>query len=295
MFRKIFESAHLCCIFVSNKFDTLNIESMKLEEITHLLLRKTNTPEQIGILLRSLKGKFMESNLILSEGSLLYRARNVESIDEINAPSDLSYTPSKYNNTYKRASTPNNTMFYGISGDTHVNSVCGCLGEVCDCLREHVSENKHYTVAIGIWETTRDLILPQIINPDGLNKSEAFGNIAEYHRYLNFLGEDANDVVNFQRLINHEFTKQVKTEEEYWISATFTEWVLSLNDSYDGIIYESVQSIDPKLVNNHCVALRPQVADNDLLFKEALIYEFDFEAGADVVPNLTKTMHFPLA
>ena len=198
------------------------------------------------------------------------------------------------NKFYKRASSPNNTMFYGISGDSHENMICGCLGEVCDCFRNDNPTRKHYNVAIGIWETTRDFTLPQIINPDGLNKSEAFGNSLEYLDFLRILGNKASKVVDFQRLINSEFTKQVKREEEYWISAVFTEWILSLKHSYDGIIYESVQSIDPQLVNNHCVALKPQVADNFLKFRDALLLEFDY-TGSDVKIPTPNKIFVPLA
>ena len=268
---------------------------MKINEITNLLkLRKFESTAQISKILHSIKDVHMVSSLILAKGTCLYRARIIDNVDKICNQSSLSYTPSRYNKSYKRASTPNNTMFYGISGDTHTNMVCGCLGEVCDCLRENIGTTKHYIVALAVWEATRDFILPQIINPDGLNKSEAFGNISGYQQHLRYLGERASDVEDFQRLINHEFTKRVKREEEYWISAVFTEWVLSLQDSYDGIIYESVQSVDPKLINNHCVALKPQVADNDLLFKEGLIYEFDYTTGNDIVPRLTQKINFSL-
>jgi hypothetical protein len=101
-------------------------------------------------------------------------------------------------------------------------------------------------------------------------------------------------VVDFQRLINGEFTKQVKNEEGYWFSAIFTEWILSLRDSYDGIIYESVQSTDSKLINNHCVALKPQVADNFLKFREALLFEFDY-TGSEVKIPIPKQILVPLA
>lgn len=39
------------------------------------------------------------------------------------------------NKTYQRASTPFNTMFYGIVCDDYKSAIVGCLGETCDCLR----------------------------------------------------------------------------------------------------------------------------------------------------------------
>lgn len=256
---------------------------MKIEEITQFLKRGNfSTPQQIREIISLLKDVYMVPSLIMNQGSILYRARLINDISEIRDASDLSYTPSKNNKSYKRASTPDNTMFYGMSGESYSKIISGCLGEVCDCFRNNITTHKHYKVAIGIWETTRDFTLPQIINPDGKNRSDAFDNTLEYLNYLKLLGDKASKVVDFQRLISGEFTKQVKKEEGYWISAIFTEWILSLKDSYDGIIYESVQSIDSKLINNHCVALRPQVADNFLKLRDAQLLEFDY-AGLEVI------------
>lgn len=268
---------------------------MNIEEITRLLSREHfDSPQQIKDVIFRLKDVYVVPSLTMAQGNLLYRARPINDLGEICNTSSLSYTPSDKNKFYKRASTPDNTMFYGISGDTHKNMVCGCLGEVCDCFRNKNSIHKHYKVVIGIWETTRDFTLPQIINPDGLNRSEAFGNSLEYLCFLRQLENKASNVVDFQRLINGEFTKQVKNEEGYWISAIFTEWILSLRDSYDGIIYESVQSTDSKLINNHCVALRPEVADNFLKFREALLFEFDYTDSKVKIP-IPKQILVPLA
>lgn len=268
---------------------------MKIEEVTQLLKRgHFSSPQQIREIIFLLKDVYTVPSLIMNQGNILYRARLINDIRDIHDTSDLSYTPSKYNKYYKRASTPDNTMFYGMSGDTHENMVCGCLGEVCNCFRNANPIYQHYKIIIGIWETTRDFTLPQIINPDGLNKSEAFGYSLEYRHLVRAFGYKSSQVMDFQRLINSEFTKQVKNEEEYWISAIFTEWILSLNDSYDGIIYESVQSTDSKLINNHCVAFKPQVADNFLKFRDALLLEFDY-TGSDVKIPTPKRISVPLA
>lgn len=264
---------------------------MKIDEITHLLnYRKFEFPDQIREVFSSLKDVCLIPSLILSQGTKLYRARVINNVEEISKTSDLSYTPPCFNKSYKRASTPNNTMFYGVSGDSHSDRICGCLSEVCECFRIPNMPNKHYKVVVGIWESTKNFILPQIINPDGNNKSEAFGNISEYLQHLYMLGYKAPEIMDFQRLLNYEFTKHVKTEKEYWISAIFTEWLLSQKPSYDGVIYESVQSVDSKLVNNHCVAIKPQVADNYLQFQEALLYEFDY-VGPNVEIYKPKTIN----
>ena len=261
---------------------------MNIEEITNLLSRgKFKSAEEIKKLISSLKDVYVVPSLIMAQGTLLYRARVIDNINEIHTISDLSYTPTHYNKSYKRASTPSNTMFYGVSGDLYSDVIYGCLSEVCECFRVPMPSHKNYKVVIGIWETTRDFVLPQIINPDGDNKSEAFSNVPEYLSCVGMLDEKGKQIADFQRLINYEFTKRADTEQDYWISAIFTEWIISLKDTYDGVIYESVQSIDAKLSNNHCVALKPQVVDDSLQFKEALFYEFDFTGINTIVPKPT--------
>ena len=249
---------------------------MDIKEIKeHLSTQSYTGPKDIWKLFLSIEGYFGIPNLILAKGTTLYRATVVKNISEINNIKRLSYVPSEYNKTYKRASTPNNTMFYGISGNSQLESILGCFSEVCDCFRIPNPRYKHYNVVVGLWETTKDLVLPQIINVDGRNKSDAFDNTNEFFDSLKIMGDRSLDIIGFWRFMNTEFTKIVDSEKGYWISAIFSEWLVKKMGN-NGVIYESVQSKDPKIRNNHCVALTPQIADRYLRFKEALHYEFDF-------------------
>lgn len=249
---------------------------MGIKELTYNLVnKKYETPEEIRCAFLEFNKNLLIPSLILSKGVLLYRARIIDSIEDIKDSRSLSYVPKKYNNTYKRASSPNNTMFYGISGNSHFDCIEGCLLETCDCFRNSNTQHKHYKVAIGLWETKVDLQLVQIINVDGYNKSESFNNTNEFKDILNDISETKDEILNFWRFINNQFTKKVNNNKEYWISAQFAEWLV--NDlNYAGIIYESVQSDNPKLLNNHCVALTTYTADCCLLLKEVLCYEFDY-------------------
>ena len=249
---------------------------MDIKEITYNLAHnKYEKPDDIRSDLHKLEKLLVIPSLILAKGNILYRARVIDSIYDIKNSKSLSYVPSKYNKAYKRASSPSNTMFYGISGNNYVDSIKGCLLETCDCFRNLNSPHKNYKVAIGLWETKEDLNLVQIINVDGYNKSKAFDNINEFNDILNPLCKDKDDIINFWRLINNQFTKKVNNQNEYWVSAQFTEWLV--NDlNYMGLIYESVQSDEPELLNNHCVALTPYITDSCLDFKEAQYYEFDY-------------------
>lgn len=248
------------------------------EVIATLLSGSYQNPDDILDVFISLEKWFSVPRLCLNKGSLIYRARIVDDISQITTSRDLSYTPAKYNKTFKRASSPNHTMFYGISGDSHTERICGCLAEVCDCFRNNNPQHKHYNVAVGVWKTTCELSLPQIINIDGINKSDAFRNASEYSSLLSNLGNAGYDIIEFWRFMNKEFTKLVNIEDEYWISAMFTEWLVN-RLGYNGVIYESVQSTDSQLRNNHCVALRPGIADIYLQFQNAIHFEFDFCGG----------------
>ena len=249
---------------------------MNIREVTERLDNGLYTkPNDIFDIFISLEKWFSVPNLRMNTGNLIYRARLVDDISQITNPRELSYTSQKYNKTFKRASSPNHTMFYGISGDSHTERICGCLAEICDCFRNNNPQHNHYNVAVGVWETTCELVLPQIINIDGINKSDAFRNASEYTSLLSSFDNAGYDIINFWRFMNKEFTKLVNKEEEYWISAMFTEWLVN-RLGYNGVIYESVQSTDPKLKNNHCVALRPDIADKHLQFKKAFHFEFDF-------------------
>lgn len=248
-----------------------------------LIMGNYRTPADIQQIFMSFNKWFSVPNLILNENVVLYRARIIDDISEITTPEQLSYTPASYNKSYKRASTPNNTMFYAISGDSKLSSILGCFSEICDCFRKPNAEYKKYKIVVGLWETTTELTLPQIINIDGYNKSEAFQNAEEYTMLLRTYGPLGVNIANFWRFMNKEFTKVVTEEKEYWVSAVFTEWLVN-RFNYPGVIYESVQSTDPKLMNNHCVALTPRIADQCLKFIEAQYFEFDYN-GMEVQLN----------
>lgn len=250
---------------------------MRIGELTDELIRGNfKTPEELEQLFTLLRQWFSVPKIILREGVFLYRARIINDISEIQTAHQLSYTPAEYNISYKRASTPSNTMFYSISGDSYWDCIFGCFSEICECFRKPNAKHKNYKIIVGLWETTTELTLPQIINIDGCNKSDAFQNASEYTNLLNSLGNIGIDIANFWRFMNKEFTKIVTTEEEYWISSIFTEWLIKELNSH-GVIYESVQATDPKLRNVHCIALTPKVADTCLKFHQAHYFEFNYD------------------
>lgn len=252
-----------------------------------------DNPEKIRKLILSTRAKIVIPKLVLGEGKYIYRATPINNIVDVSNFNRLSYKPASINKTYQRASTPLNTMFYGIVSNTYTNAVMGCLGETCDCLRNIDTPNKHYKVVISEWRLKNDVALVQMISVKGINKSNVFSNqreIIEIIKENNALNELEN--VEFLEFISNEFKKKCQQESDYWISAIYTEFLTQLM-GYDGIVYESVQAIDPALSEVKCVALTPNFTDNNLAFERGIVYEFDFNGiNEAIVPQKTGEITF---
>ncbi len=252
-----------------------------------------DNPDKIRKLILSTRAKIIIPKLVLGKGCYIYRATPITNISDINDSKRLSYKPASLNKTYQRASTPFNTMFYGIVCNTNKNAVVGCLGETCDCLRNIDSPNKHYKVVVSEWILKKDVALVQMISVKGDNKSEVFNNQKEIIKLIrenNAQNEQEN--IEFLEFMSNEFKKKCQQESDYWISAIYTEFLTQLM-GYDGIVYESVQAIDPALSEVKCVALTPNFTDNNLSFKQGIVYEFDFNGiNEAIVPQETGRINF---
>ena len=263
---------------------------MTLKEITNIIRNKLySSPDEIESMFQSIKGHLIIPTVTMAADSFIFRASRITDINEVNNIGRLSYKPAHLNTKYGRASIPNKTMFYGISATDYLYAVCSCLGETCPCLREPNPIQEHYMVVISKWVLKRDCLLAAIANIDGLNKSDSFNEFClDEYLALVSLCSNSQDIIDFWRIMSKEFTKQVATDQEYQISSYFTEMLLSLN-KYDGIIYESVQSIDRTLKESLCVGFPPIIADNYLEFECADLWEFDFvDIQTPIVPVKTK-------
>lgn len=256
-------------------------------------ITEKDDPRRIKDLILSTQAQLIIPILILGKGTRIFRASSVTDINDITSYQRLSYKPASLNHSYQRASTPSNTMFYGIISTDYQSAVAGCLGEICDCLRQKDAPHKHYSIIISEWELKNDVALVQMLDIEGKNKSVAFANANTLNNILDQLPK-TNRMANkaFLQFIANEFKKICQKESDYWISATYTEF-LTQTLNYDGIIYESVQAIDPALQEVKCVAFTPQFTDNNLTFLKGDIYEFDFNGIDQVVtPHTTGSIIF---
>lgn len=269
---------------------------MTLGEITYRIQNGLySSAEEVEDIIRSIKGHLIVPAVTMAAGVPLYRATRISNLSEVSNINRLSYKPAHLNNTFARASTPSHTMFYGISATNRLNALCSCLMEICPCLRDSHSKQDHYMIVLSKWILKKDFILASIVDIDGNNKSDALKEFQhdEYLAAISLL-PNRNEVIDFWRMINREFTKRVAKEDEYMISAYFSELIMSLK-IYDGIIYESVQSTDEKLKESLCVAIPPSVVDNYLEYEYADLYEFDFvNIATPISPSITKKNILPL-
>ena len=84
------------------------------EVITELrgLKLETNPDKKVRELLSQI-GKVGFMSVTLHKGASVMRARPNNDGERFTKKADYSYKPQEFNKTYQRASTPNQTMFYG--------------------------------------------------------------------------------------------------------------------------------------------------------------------------------------
>jgi ribosomal protein L30 len=175
----------------------------------------------------------------------------------------ISYKPQEYNTDYQRASTPDNTMFYGsvipekISEDEISYARMIGAAETSELIRDANAPDGEQLITFGKWTVKEDLNLITIVNPITDYKIQFIKElVSDYRKRLEELPDKLNNESQlFLKFITKEFSKKVNKGENfnYMISANFTELILK-NPNIDGIIYPSVQAGKEGL----CVAIRPE-------------------------------------
>lgn len=189
---------------------------------------------------------------------------NTKEEPEFSTVARISFKPSEYNNSYLRASTPKNTMFYGsiISAedfDKDQIKFARIVGasEVSSLMRNSDIIEGWSRITIGKWEVIDKLSLATIIDPK-LNYDQPYLNKLK-ETYLSILNEIPIEIkentLKCLEFLSGEFSKYVSNgnNHEYLISSKFTE-IYTKSSNYDGVIYPSVQSKGYGL----CVAIHPR-------------------------------------
>jgi hypothetical protein len=272
---------------------------MEIKELvdTFKKLDLTTYPEaEIRTLFKKM-GKIGFMSTTLHPGHVIVRARPNEE-KTFTVRGDLSYKPPKYNTTFQRASTPQQTMFYGgivppnVLKDISGNARFAPAFEASYLIRDDLDGMQ--TLTFSKWEVVKDIPLITIChNEDFVGKHAHTFNLNEvYHKTLKQMPVDvANRSVEMTSYLADEFAKKLNSADKdfnYMISSVFTE--LSLTSDNSGIYYPSVQTMG--LGFN--VAIAPNVVDSSLKLvgaSECTIYKkgksilVDNETTCDIIDD----------
>lgn len=192
---------------------------------------------------------------------------NTKDEPEFNSVSRISFKPAQYNHNYLRASTPNNTMFYGSvvplelqeSKDEKERRNARIVGmaEVSTLIRSSEVVEGYSRMTFGKWEVVEQLSLATIIDTTKNYDEPYLTKLSDKCKeFLNDVPADIKEnTINWLTYFTYEFSKEVSNgnNHDYLISAKFTEKFVNTT-GYDGVIYPSVQTNGYGL----CVAIHPR-------------------------------------
>jgi hypothetical protein len=175
--------------------------------------------------------------------------------------SRISYNPTENNNSYQRASTPDNTMFYGFVVPEKVSykeidraRITGVF-EVAEVLRDKNIVHGENRLTFGKWHIKDQISLTTIFDPTLDYEIDYLNEVKE--NYLKTIKSAPPEIqeksIRYLKYLASEFSKEVAKGEnhEYLISAIFTD--ILIKNGRDGVIYPSVQAGGMGL----CVAIHP--------------------------------------
>ena len=218
------------------------------------------------------------------------RARPNDDDDvRFNHKSQLSFKPQQYNKTYQRASTPDNTMFYGCVlpekiGDGELdNERLISMFEASSWLRDKDSSG-YQKLTFSRWEVQEDITLTAIMHNESYYDASIYTKelVDAYSKFIKAYPKDfADRSLTVQDFLANQFSKEIDSHTDYKISAIFTDSIIyKMKDKQiDGVIYPSVR-VDGKGFN---VAIKPEACSKLGLFVagECSIYKLKNEILVD--------------
>jgi hypothetical protein len=236
----------------------------------------------------------------LFSGMSIYRARPNDG-KNFGLVKDLSYVPPENNTRYKRASTPENTMFYGaVTSDSggdlkNVNEEVVLLCEASKLYRQRdrIDEDTEI-LTLGKWVVTKDIPLISIVQYEGYKDESKWvrDNRNDYKRFIRQFPTIRNQIIKATNFFAEEFAKEVKENEnhDYMISALFTERILNnikrIEKPIGGILYPSKQAEGSGL----CVAILPEWVDECMKLVEVVEVKV-YKKGRRIATNNLRECH----
>ena len=194
--------------------------------------------------------------------------------------SDISYKPQIYNDKCQRASTPNNTMFYGTiveEGRPIEETRLIAASECSSLLRGGISSLGIEKITFGRWQVTKDINLVAIVHKDIFSNVENNLLLKELHSIYEKFIKKTPDIEEQNNLIAKFFAEEYSKDNivydyDYFLSAVFSEFV-AYDLGYDGVMYPSMQAGGQIGFN---VAIKPEVVDNNMrldIIGESTLYK----------------------
>lgn len=228
----------------------LDLESYPVDEINRLLVEFGQLPLMVTD---------------YEEGKMIHRARPILDNENITSVSGLKYVPHELNTNYLRASTPNNTMFYGATvSETDetpgiTNPRLTSAMETCSFLRD-ISLDGRQRLLYGKWRLlSRISLITILFTHFRSSRNQWIKTMSEeYFNYLqNFPDDQRKRYKQISNFLSSEFSRCVDTNEnyKYLVSSLITRKLIEAG--YDGVLYPSVRSMKVGLN----VAIKPEVVD----------------------------------
>lgn len=187
----------------------------------------------------------------------------------------------KHLTTFGRANCPHQVMFYGALETALMDKPrFTAIAETSHLFRnkgKNCLEGEHYTVSR--WETNKEFLVVEIVfseyalrnNPE---VAQSFENQKKFLKSHNLNNIDLDFQLEFIKFISEEFSKKVSNDDDYKISAAYTNLAL-LHPDVNGISYPSVQTeyaginvvLTPEAVNKF---LKPIICSTLIVYKKDL-------------------------
>lgn len=220
-------------ITIIKEFKSLDLSTYPREELLSLFRKIGN----VGYVI-----------VTFPRGKSVMRARPNYNGERFEKKSDYSFKPQEYNNTYQRASSPNQTMFYATAvpedlqpGELDNMRVIG-LAETILMLRDK-TKSGYQKISFGRWYIHEDIHLLAIV------QKEKYAEESNYTKelakaYKEFIRTTPEEILErslaFTTFLADEFSKEdIKGDYDYMISALFSELVAQ--KGLDGVFYPSVR------------------------------------------------------
>ena len=206
----------------------------------------------------------------LHKGKRILRARINEGSEQFKNISELSFKPQKYNKTYQRASTPENTIFYGsivpLGQEESDTARITTLIELSDFVRdtETVGMQK---VTFSVWEVVEDTHLVSLIHYKNFERPTELSKQLQldYLKFVEKYPEHKTSSIETSEFIGEQFAKPVESgkDYDYLISALYSELITEYG--YDGVLYPSVK-LAGEGIN---IAVKPELIGTKIKFIHA--------------------------